>query len=275
MKIDSHHHFWNYNKEDYGWMNDEMSRIRRNFLPPDLKAEIDQAGIDGVVSVQARQVIDETRFLLGLADENEFIKGVVGWVPLIDPKVRDAMAEFAGASKLKGYRHVLHDEEDDRYILRADFNLGIKAVTEAKLVYDILIFEKHLPQTLQFVDRHPNQIFVVDHIAKPRIRDGYLSPWQSLLNELAHRENVYCKISGMTTEADWKNWTEAELKPYLDTVIEAFGPKRLMFGSDWPVCLVAVEYVRWQRIVSEFVSSLTASEQARILGDTAVEAYKL
>ena len=128
---------------------------------------------------------------------------------------------------------------------------------------------------MQFVDRHPNQIFVVDHIAKPRIRDGYLSPWQSLLNELAHRENVYCKISGMTTEADWEHWTEAELKPYLDTVIEAFGPKRLMFGSDWPVCLVAIEYVRWHRIVSEFVSSLTASEQARILGDTAVEAYKL
>ena len=275
MKIDSHHHFWNYTEKEYGWMNDRMARIRRDFLPADLKREIDRAGIDGVVSVQARQTVEETRFLLARAARHDFIRGVVGWVPLIDPQVRDAMAEFAGAEKLKGYRHVLHDEEDDRYMLREDFNAGIEAVTEANLIYDILIFEKHLPQTIQFVDRHPHQAFVVDHIAKPRIRDGYLSPWQSLLNELARRENVYCKISGMATEADWPSWTEAELKPYLDTVVEAFGPQRLMFGSDWPVCLLAVEYARWSRIVSAYVSSLTAAEQERILGGTAVEAYKL
>ncbi len=275
MKIDSHHHFWNYNEKEYGWMNDRMARIRRDFLPADLKREIDRAGIDGVVSVQARQTVEETRFLLAHAARHDFIRGVVGWVPLIDPQVRDAMAEFSGAEKLKGYRHVLHDEEDDRYMLREDFNAGIEAVTEANLIYDILIFEKHLPQTIQFVDRHPHQAFVVDHIAKPRIRDGYLSPWRSLLNELARRENVYCKISGMATEADWPSWTEAELKPYLDTVVEAFGPQRLMFGSDWPVCLLAVEYARWSRIVSAYVSSLTAAEQERILGGTAVEAYKL
>ncbi len=275
MKIDSHHHFWNYNEKEYGWINNRMARIRRDFLPADLKPEIDRAGIDGVVSIQARQTVEETRFLLGHAERHDFIAGVVGWVPLIDPQVRDALAEFAGAEKFKGCRHVLHDEEDDRYMLREDFNAAIEAVTEANLVYDILIFEKHLPQTIRFVDRHPHQIFVVDHIAKPRIRDGYLSPWQSLINELARRENVYCKISGMATEADWKSWTEVELKPYLDTVVEAFSPRRLMFGSDWPVCLLAVEYARWNRIVSEYVASLTVDEQAWILGGTAVEAYKL
>lgn len=275
MKIDSHHHFWKYNEKEYGWMDERMARIRRDFLPADLKREIDRAGIDGVVSVQARQTVEETRFLLALAERREFIKGVVGWVPLIDPNVRGAMAEFSAQKKLKGYRHVLHDEQDDRYMMRDDFNSGVKAVTEAGLIYDILIFEKHLPQTIEFVDRHPRQVFVVDHIAKPRIRDGYLSPWQSRINELARRENVYCKISGLATEADWQNWTEAELKPYLDTVVEAFGPKRLMFGSDWPVCLLAVEYARWSRIITEYVASLTAAEQSRILGGTAVEAYKL
>lgn len=275
MKIDSHHHFWKYNEKEYGWMDERMARIRRDFLPADLKREIDRAGIDGVVSVQARQTVEETRFLLALAERREFIKGVVGWVPLIDPSVRGAMAEFSAQKKLKGYRHVLHDEQDDRYMMRDDFNSGVKAVTEAGLIYDVLIFEKHLPQTIEFVDRHPRQVFVVDHIAKPRIRDGYLSPWQSRINELARRENVYCKISGLATEADWQNWTEAELKPYLDTVVEAFGPKRLMFGSDWPVCLLAVEYARWSRIVTEYVASLTAAEQSRILGGTAVEAYKL
>lgn len=275
MKIDSHHHFWKYSKKEYGWMDERMARIRRDFLPADLEREIARAGIDGVVSVQARQTVEETRVLLAHAERSGFIAGVVGWVPLIDARVRDAMAEFAGRKKLKGYRHVLHDEQDDRYMLREDFNMGIAAVTEANLIYDILIFEKHLPQTIQFVDRHPRQIFVVDHIAKPRIRDGYLSPWQSLLVELAHRENVYCKISGLATEADWRNWTEAELKPYLDTVVEAFGPKRLMFGSDWPVCLLAVDYARWSRIVTEYVAALTAAEQARILGGTAIEAYKL
>lgn len=275
MKIDSHHHFWKYNEKEYGWMDERMARIRRDFLPADLKREIDLAGIDGVVSVQARQTVEETRFLLALAERREFIKGVVGWVPLIDPNVRGAMAEFSAQKKLKGYRHVLHDEQDDRYMMRDDFNSGVKAVTEAGLIYDVLIFEKHLPQTIEFVDRHPRQVFVVDHIAKPRIRDGYLSPWQSRINELARRENVYCKISGLATEADWQNWTEAELKPYLDTVVEAFGPKRLMFGSDWPVCLLAVEYARWSRIVTEYVASLTAAEQSRILGGTAVEAYKL
>jgi L-fuconolactonase len=275
MTIDSHHHFWKYGIEEYGWIDDTMKVIRRDFLPADLKKEIQAAGIDGVVSVQARQTLEENRFMLDFARRNDFIKGVVGWVPLIDPNVRGALEEFAQQPKAKGVRHVLQGEPDDRYILREDFNRGIALLKDLGLVYDILIFERHLPQTLQFVDRHPDQVFVLDHIAKPRIKDGYLSPWQTNIVQLAHRPNVYCKISGMVTEADYQNWTEEELTPYIDTVVSAFGPKRVMFGSDWPVCLVACPYGRWVEIVKRRIAELSETEQRRILGETAVEAYKL
>jgi L-fuconolactonase len=275
MTIDSHHHFWKYGAAEYGWIDDTMKVIRRDFLPADLEKEIQAAGIDGVVSVQARQTLEENRFLLDFARRHDFIQGVVGWVPLVDGNVKGALEEFAAERKAKGVRHVLQGEPDDRYMLRADFNRGIALLKDLGLVYDILIFERHLPQTLQFVDRHPNQVFVLDHIAKPRIKDGFLSPWQTNIVQLAHRPNVYCKLSGMVTEADYQNWTEEELTPYIDTVISAFGPKRVMFGSDWPVCLVACPYGRWVEIVKKRIAELTAAEQQRILGETAVEAYKL
>jgi len=275
VKIDAHHHLWKYNVQDYGWMGEGMSAIRRDFLPRDLKAEIDAAGVNGVVTVQARQKVEETEWLLGLADDNDFMRGVVGWVPLVSPGVRSDLDRFAAHAKLKAVRHVLHDEQDDEYMLRGDFNAGVSLLEEFDLVYDILIFERHLPQTIEFVDRHPEQIFVVDHIAKPRIKDKVISPWRENITELARRENVFCKVSGMVTEADWKNWTVAQLRPYFDVVLSAFGPARLMFGSDWPVCLVACEYGRWHRIVCDFVSGLSSSEQAHILGDTAAEAYNL
>ena len=275
MRIDSHHHFWKYSRAEYGWMSEEMGRIRRDFLPPDLKREIDAAGIDGVVSVQARQTIEETEALLGFANENDWIRGVVGWAPLVDEAVWRTLERMAQQPKLRGVRHVVHDEPDDRFILRDDFSRGVSLLKDLGLVYDILIFEKHLAATIQFVDRHPGQVFVVDHIAKPRIKDGLLSPWQSLIVELSKRENVYCKVSGMATEADWKTWTPEALKPYYDTVLEAFGPRRLMFGSDWPVCLVAVEYGRWADIVEQWTAALSEDERARVLGETAVEAYGL
>ncbi|MEX2304387.1 MAG: amidohydrolase family protein [Bryobacterales bacterium] len=275
MTIDSHHHFWKYGTAEYGWIDDAMKVIRRDFLPADLEKEIRAAGIDGVVSVQARQTLEENRFLLDFARQHDFIKGVVGWVPLIDGGVQGVLEEFAAQPKAKAVRHVLQGEADDRYMLRADFNRGIALLKDLGLVYDILIFERHLPQTLQFVDRHPDQVFVLDHIAKPRIKDGYLSPWQTNIVQLAHRPNVYCKLSGMVTEADYQNWTEQELGPYIDTVISAFGPKRVMFGSDWPVCLVACPYGRWVEVVKKRIAELTQAEQQRILGETAVEAYKL
>ncbi len=275
MKVDSHHHFWKYDPKEYGWMDDSMKAIRRDFLPRDLKSEIDAVGIDAVVSVQARQTVEETTWLLGLAAANRFIRGVVGWAPLINRKVADVLEPLAGNPKLKSVRHVLQDEPDDNYILRDDFNAGINVLSHFHLVYDILIFERHLPQTIRFVDLHPNQIFVLDHIAKPKIKDHVVSPWRENMIQLAKREHVYCKLSGMVTEADHQHWTPQDLDAYFDTALEAFGPRRLMFGSDWPVCLLATSYSAWFNLVSKKIARLSASERDRILGGTAVEAYKL
>lgn len=273
--IDSHHHFWMYSKKEYGWISDRMTALQRDYLPFHLAETLKEAGVNGAVSVQARQTVEETRFLLKHAADHEFLRGVVGWVPLIEPGVAKALEEFAGQSKLKGMRHVLHDEKDDNYMLREDFNRGIKALLPFKLRYDILIFEKHLPQTIRFVDQHPNQTFILDHIAKPKIKAHLLEPWKANLIELAKRPNVYCKLSGMVTEADHQKWTPADLQPYIDTVLAAFGPKRLMYGSDWPVCLLASPYKRWFDTVTAAVSKLSEAERTRILGGTAIEAYGL
>lgn len=252
-----------------------MRLLRRDFLPPELRRVASQAGVQGAVSVQARQTIRETRFLLDLARNDAFLRAVVGWVPLVEPGVAGILEELADEPKFKACRHVLQDEADDDFMLRADFNAGIRAVTEAGLVYDVLIFERHLPQTLEFVDRHPDQVFVLDHIAKPRIREGSFATWRDRIRELARRPRIYCKISGMATEAAWGDWSEADLRPYLDVVLDAFGPSRLMFGSDWPVCLVATSYQRWARIVAGFAAGLGETERDRILGGTATEAYGL
>ena len=273
--IDAHHHFWTYSAEEYGWIGDSMNVIRRSFLPADLEREIGATRVDGVVSVQARQTIEETRWLLELASRHGFIRGVVGWVPLVDPRVAATIEKFAPNPKLRAMRHVLQDEKDDRYMLRDDFNNGIRALHHFGLVYDILIFERHLPHAIEFVDRHPGQRFVLDHIAKPRIRERVISPWRDNIRELARRPHVYCKISGMATEAAWSRWTEADLKPYIDTVLEAFTPRRLMFGSDWPVCLVATGYRRWLDSVTKAIAKLSDAERARIMGGTAIEAYSL
>ena len=252
-----------------------MRTLRRDFLPADLEPETAAAGVDGTVAVQALQTLGETRFLLGLARDNPFILGVVGWVPLTDPGVAAALEELASDPVLKGCRHVLQDEPDDDYMLRPDFNEGVRAVTAAGLAYDILVYERHLPQTLQFVDRHPRQLFVLDHIGKPSIRDRSFAAWSAAMRDLARRPNVYCKLSGMATEADWECWTEEDLLPYLDTVLDAFGPRRLMFGSDWPMCLVAVAYARWCELVRRYLSRLGTGERDRVLGGTAAEAYGL
>lgn len=260
---------------EYDWIDDEMRSIRRDFLPADLLAEIAQGGIDGVISVQARQTLGETERLLQLARENDFIKGVVGWVPLIDKEAETHLAEYAAEPKLRAVRHVLQGEPDERYMLREDFNAGIRALGLFGLVYDILIFERHLPQTIEFVDRHPNQVFVVDHIAKPRIKERLLEPWGRNLRELARRENVFCKLSGMVTEARYSTWSEDQLRPYFDTVLEAFGPARTMFGSDWPVCLVASGYTQWIETVQRMAAEFSLSEKLALFGGTAIAAYRL
>lgn len=274
-KIDSHQHFWKYDPEEFGWISDDMSVIRRDFLPANLLAEIKSAGIDGVVSVQARQSIDETDQLIHFAKHNEFIKGIVGWLPLCDANIERYLEQYSQAGGLKGLRHVVQDEPDDEFILRDDFNRGISLLKNFGLVYDILIFEKHLPAAVEFVKKHPDQQFVLDHIAKPKIKAGLIQPWRKNIERLAEFKNVCCKLSGMVIEADLKTWTPGRLKPYFDIVLDAFGPERLMFGSDWPVCLCACGYKTWVETVAEFITCLSPTRQDAIMGRTAARFYNL
>lgn len=275
MIIDTHHHFWNYNPVDFDWIDDDMASIRRSFLPGDLQETIAGTGIEGAVSVQARQIVEETDWLLKLASENEFIKGVVGWVPLVNENIREILDRYSQNKWLKGVRHVIQGEPDPEFILGTQFNHGISLLKNYNLVYDILIFEHQLPNTIRFVDRHPNQQFVLNHMAKPKIKVNEVIVWKKHIRELAKRENVSCKISGMVTEADYKSWTKEQLQPYFDVVLEAFGPSRLLFGSDWPVCLVAIGYVEWLKLVKKIVSGLSVFEQEQVFAKTASQVYNL
>jgi L-fuconolactonase len=274
-RIDAHHHFWKYSRGEYPWMSEKMDLLRRDFLVEDLTAMLRQNNIDAAITVQARQSVRETEWLLQLANSNPCICGVVGWAPLSDRQVAADLEKFACNPRLKGMRHVLHDEPDENYILRKDFNCGVGLLAGLNLRYDILIFERHLPQAIEFVDRHPKQIFVLDHIAKPRIKERIISPWRENINELAKRKNVYCKLSGMVTEADWTDWKEDDLWPYFEAVLEAFGAGRLMWGSDWPVVLLASSYARWMDVSLKMISALSIPEQKAILGGTAIQAYGL
>lgn len=275
MIIDSHHHFWSYNSEEFGWIDDDMATIRRNYFPEDLATELDENGVEGVVTVQARQSMEETAWLLQLAAENKFMKGIVGWMPLCDAGVKTLLEKYSHNPWLKGVRHVVQGEPDPEFILGKAFNRGVALLKNYGLVYDILIFERQLPQTIRFVDQHPEQQFVVDHIAKPNIRNNEIENWSKNLRELALRPNVACKLSGMVTEADYWHWTEAQLQPYFDMVLEAFRPSRLMFGSDWPVCLVATRYARWIQVVKNAMKQLTREEQTQIFYENAVKIYQL
>ena len=275
MQIDAHQHFWGYHPDEYAWIDDSMSLLRRDFLPHDLEREIKEVGIDGVIAVQARQSLAETRWLCELAAEHPFVKGIVGWVPLTDPEVKEHLGTLAHCHTLKAIRHVVQDEPDDQFLLRDDFNRGIDALGDFWLAYDLLVFERHLPVAIEFADRHPYQTIILDHLAKPRVRAGELEPWASNIRKLARRENVYCKLSGLLTEADWNNWSEHELTLYWEVVLNSFGPRRIMFGSDWPVCLLAAGYRSWYELCRRFTSGLSEEDQARIFGGTAIEAYRL
>jgi len=273
--IDSHHHLWRYVPSEYPWMSEEMTGLKRDFYIQDLVNSLGGRELVGTVAVQARQSVQETEWLIEQAAQSQLIKGVVGWAPLVDANVGEWLERWQGAKALKGLRHVLHDEEDDHYMLRNDFNDGIRLLRQNQLTYDLLIFERHLPQTVQFVDKHPNQVFVLDHIAKPRIKEDRLEPWKSNLQLLAQRQNVYCKLSGMVTEAAWSTWSNKQLWPYVEHVIDIFGPSRLMFGSDWPVVTVASSYGRWMDTVEEWLGQLTESEASAIRHDTAAQVYRL
>ncbi len=274
MQIDAHQHFWHYDPVEFDWIDDTMRAIRKDFLPGKLEAAMTAAGIDGCVSVQARQSTEETDWLLELAERNAFIRAVVGWLPLAAEDIQAQLEKYSHDPKLKGLRHVVQGEADG-FLDGEAFNQGIRALKAYDLTYDILIVERQLLEAIRFVDRHPEQTFVLDHIAKPRIRENLLSPWRKNITELALRENVFCKISGLVTEADHKQWTAEQLYPFLDTALENFGPQRLMFGSDWPVCLVATKYSAWAELVRAYTSHLSAEEQADIFGGTACRAYRI
>ena len=274
-RIDAHHHLWRYRKEEYGWIGPGMEALARDFLPKDLQEEMRVCGIDGSVAVQASRTLEETDWLLELAGGSSFIRGVVGWAPIASAEFPGVLERWRGNALLKGLRHVIQDEPDEQFINRKDFNVGIAALAGSNLVYDILIYERHLSAAIQFVDRHPNQIFVLDHIAKPRIKDRVIGPWRRDLFELSRRSNVYCKLSGMVTETDWTNWSKADLQPYIDAAMEAFGPSRLMVGSDWPVCLLACTYRKWFEVLGDFLKELSRTEQELIFGGVATKIYSL
>lgn len=275
MRVDAHQHFWPYDPERYGWISDEMRVLKRDFLPADLAPLLAAAGVDASVAVQARQDLDETRWLLDLAEANDFLAGVVGWVDLRADDVDAQLDELAARPLLRGVRHVVQDEPDDEFLLREDFLAGVAKLARRGLTYDVLVYPRHLPVAARFVDRFPAQPFVLDHLAKPFIAKGELEPWASDLRELARREHVCAKVSGLVTEARWREWAPADFRPYLDVVLEAFGAERLMFGSDWPVCLLASEYGPMKAIVDDYAAALSADEQAALFGGNAARFYGL
>ena len=276
MRIDAHQHFWRHDPGEYGWIDDSMATLRRDFLPADLKPELDCAGFDACIAVQARQTLEETLWLLQLATESRFIAGVIGWVDLRSGNVRAQLAELANNPKLLGVRHVVQGEPDDRFLLRPDFQRGIEALEEFNLTYDILIYPRHLPVAVEFVQRFPRQRFVLDHLAKPLIKAQTIEPWASHIRELAKFPNVFCKLSGMVTEADWKSWKPEHFVPYLDVALESFGPERLMIGSDWPVCRVAASYSQVMALVMDYLDDRYLREaRENILGGTAQKFWRL
>lgn len=281
IKLDAHQHFWSYSPVEYEWIDASMAALQRDFLPHDLKPLLDQSDMDGSIAVQARQSLDETRWLLELAAQNNFVKGVVGWVDLCSPHVEEQLGEFADNEWLVGVRHVVQGEPDDRFMLRPEFQRGIARLAKFGLTYDLLLFPRHLPVAVELVREFPEQRFVLDHIAKPAIADGVAEPqlrsrfesWSRDMRELAKFANVSCKLSGMVTEARWGKWTQEDFLPYLDAVLEAFGPSRLMIGSDWPVCTVSAHYAQTMEIVFRFIEKLNAAEQDEILGGNCARVY--
>jgi L-fuconolactonase len=272
--VDAHHHLWDPALADYPWMTDEVAAIRRRFGPDDLEPLLREHGIDGTVLVQARSSLDETRWLLELADAAPFVRGVVGWIDLTDPDAAGVLAELGGG-RLVGIRHQVHDEPDPEWLLRPDVQRGIAAVGAADLAYDFLVRARELPAALETARAQPGVRFVVDHLAKPPVRDGSADAWAEELAAIARLPNVSCKLSGLVTEADWNGWRREELAPYLQRALDWFGPERSLFGSDWPVCLLAADYGSVLDLLHSALDGLDEPERAAVLGETAVRVYHL
>jgi L-fuconolactonase len=274
MRIDAHQHFWTYDREDYEWIP-AGSPLVHDFLPEDLERELDACGLDGCVAVQARQSLEESRWLLKLAEQAPRIRGVVGWVDLRSPQVEQQLEELAPHPRFVGVRHVVQDEPDDNFMLGAEFQRGIGLLQQYDLTYDILIYPKQLPAALRLAGNFPEQPFVLDHLAKPLIKDAVIEPWASMMRDLAKHPNVYCKVSGMVTEARLHGWEPKDFVPYLDVVLQAFGPERLMYGSDWPVALLAGSYQQVYRLAAEYFEPLGPATLAAVFGDNAARFYGL
>lgn len=275
MRVDAHHHFWRYNPAEYDWISDEMSVIQKDYLPGHLIEQLQSAQFDGSVVVQARQTAEETRWLLELAREHRVIKGVVGWIDLLAPDLRDMLDEYKTETKLKGFRHVLEGEPDPDFMLQENFCLGVQTLAEYGYSYDLLVRSDQLPQTASLVRQLPPMRLVVDHIAKPDIKRQEWHEWSEGLSYLASFDHVHCKISGMVTEADWYKWKPTDFEPYLEHVFQVFGPERVMFGSDWPVCQVAGNYQQVYTLVSDFVRRRYPTHEVAIFGSNAVAFYGL
>ena len=276
--VDSHHHFWDPATADYPWMTGDYEALKRPFGPSDLAPILESNGVTATVVVQARQELGETHSLLATASETTWIGGVVGWVDLTDPSVSETIAELRGhpnGSKLVGIRHLVHDEADPEWLLRDEVLRGLAAVAEAELVYDLLVRTRELPAAIEVARRLPDLRFVLDHLAKPRIAARETEPWSSAISEIARVQNVTCKVSGLVTEADWTSWGRGDLAPYIDTAVELFGPDRLMFGSDWPVCTLAADYSDVFSATVDILTETAGSELASIFGGCAIETYGL
>jgi L-fuconolactonase len=274
MVIDAHQHFWKFDPLRDGWITNEMKILKQNFLPELLAPILAKNKIDGCITVQADQSENETQFLLSLADQNLFIKGVVGWVDLSTDKINHRLNYFSSFKSLKGVRHVVQTEPKG-FLTQKKFLFGISQLAKYNLTYDILIYHHQLPEAIEFVKNFPNQKFVVDHLAKPDIKRKDFESWSRGIKQLASFENVSCKISGFTTEANWNTWKSEDFKPYFEFVLKHFGTKRLIYGSDWPVCLVASTYKTQLSLVEEFISTLSVSEKQRIMGENAIDFYNL
>lgn len=274
MHIDAHQHFWHYDATQYDWIDESMAALRRDFLPAELRPLLLQNGFQGSVVVQVRQTLEETHWLLQLARENPFILGVVGWVDLRSPNLHRDLQSFAGERKLVGVRHIVQSEPDG-FLLQEDFLRGISVLEEIDLAYDILIYEKHLPTAVEFLKHFPKQRFVLDHLAKPAIKRKEIETWARGMRELAKFSNVYAKLSGLVTEADWQSWRPEDFRPYLDVAFEHFGPRRLMIGSDWPVGTVAASYDAAVNIVKSYLSRCTQEEAEAVLGGNAARFWRL
>lgn len=274
MYIDAHQHFWTYNPREYAWIDESMGTLRRDFLPADLQPLLEKSGFQGSVLVQVRQTLEETHWMLELAERHPFILGVVGWVDLRSPRLAADLESLAGDTKLVGIRHIVQTEPDD-FLLQPDFLRGISLLEEFDLAYDILIYGKHLSVAAEFVSRFPRQRFVLDHLAKPPIKSAAVDEWAGGIRELASFSNVYAKVSGLVTEADWQSWKPEDFWLYFHVAFECFGPQRLMIGSDWPVCTLAASYERTINLARNYLDRVTPEEREAVLGGNAIKFWRL